>query len=343
MTNGDGWATLLTNTEIAMGSPMKDFGEGLDGAANGLSKLEKLGLLPLFGWRKKNMLAAQNLELEMDAQKRRHERTQELEAAKVKITTMIALEQANKGIAECAQMVHDPNMTEEDIREHYALTARAAAAVCTEAIEAQYARERIGLYAAKAIAENPQEVNDENPSKTWLTKFQKYAGDIRDEEVMELWGKILAGEVCKPGSFSLKTLDILSTLDERDAKIFQKLAPYVINNSFIPYGAYKDAHITAVQNAVLENLGLITKQMICRINGAPIVRQRDYIIIPSLDLTNFIGFFDIQCFYLTPAGIELYNIANFSKESSEHGADFFINYMKKQNKISLIKQTIENK
>ena len=28
-----------------------------------------------------------------------------------------------------------------------------------------------------------------------MTRFLKYAGDVRDEDVMQLWGKVLAGEI----------------------------------------------------------------------------------------------------------------------------------------------------
>lgn len=321
-----------------MGGPFKDFGEGLDGMANGLNKLEKLGFLPIFEWRKKNMLAAQELELEMDAQRRRHERTQRLEAAKVRITTMIALKQANEGMEKCALMAQGMDVTEEEIREHYALTARAAAAVCSEAIESQYARERAGMYAAKDIADNTRRVSEEEPSKTWLAKFRKYAGEMRDEEVMELWGKILAGEICKPGSFSLKTLDILSSLDTRYANLFQKLAPYVINETFIPYDAHIDAGIPAVKYATLESIGLITRQMCCRITGRMGVVQRDYSITPSPDCPCPSGCFDIPCSYLTPAGAELYKVTMFTRQESEHAADFFITSIGRRYGIHLVKK-----
>ncbi len=43
----------------------------------------------------------------------------------------------------------------------------------------------------------------------------------------------------KPGSFSLKTMEILSTLDQRDAINFTKIAPYVIDDDFIPAGAFE--------------------------------------------------------------------------------------------------------
>ncbi len=34
-----------------------------------------------------------------------------------------------------------------------------------------------------------------------MTRFLKYAGDVRDEDVMQLWGKVLAGEIKSPDLF----------------------------------------------------------------------------------------------------------------------------------------------
>ena len=39
-----------------------------------------------------------------------------------------------------------------------------------------------------------------------------------------LWGKILAGEVEKPGTFSLRTQDALRNLTQREAELFEKVA-----------------------------------------------------------------------------------------------------------------------
>ena len=41
-----------------------------------------------------------------------------------------------------------------------------------------------------------------------------------------LWGKILAGEVRKPNSFSLRTLETLRNMSTDDAKLFSKLCGF---------------------------------------------------------------------------------------------------------------------
>ncbi|MFC3093628.1 TIGR03899 family protein [Alteromonas sediminis] len=54
----------------------------------------------------------------------------------------------------------------------------------------------------------------------WLYAFADLAENIYSPDMQELWGKIFAVEISRPGSFSLKTLETLRRLTQKDAKIF---------------------------------------------------------------------------------------------------------------------------
>ncbi|NCP66180.1 MAG: TIGR03899 family protein [Paraglaciecola sp.] len=56
----------------------------------------------------------------------------------------------------------------------------------------------------------------------WFFSFVAMAEDIHSPAMQELWGKIFAVENSKPGSFSLKTLQILRQLTQRDALVFRQ-------------------------------------------------------------------------------------------------------------------------
>ncbi len=71
---------------------------------------------------------------------------------------------------------------------------------------------------------------EEKFSIDWFVRFFEEAGNISDEDIQKLWAKVLAGELEKPGSFSLRTLDVLRSLSKSEAEIFQKLASYSIND-----------------------------------------------------------------------------------------------------------------
>lgn len=69
-------------------------------------------------------------------------------------------------------------------------------------------------------ASEPAPIVDE----TWQSRFFRHASAVSDQEVQQLWGKILSGEVRNPGSYSLKTLSILADLSKDDAEAFQRVA-----------------------------------------------------------------------------------------------------------------------
>lgn len=66
------------------------------------------------------------------------------------------------------------------------------------------------------------EKTNDNLDADWFFAFSTMAEEIYSQPMQELWGKIFAVEVAHPGSFSLRTLQLLKTLTHRDAKVFNK-------------------------------------------------------------------------------------------------------------------------
>jgi hypothetical protein len=67
--------------------------------------------------------------------------------------------------------------------------------------------ERITQYAAEDFTGN-EEMVSERPESNWTARFFRIAEDISTEGMQALWGKVLAGEVKRPGAYSLRTLDV---------------------------------------------------------------------------------------------------------------------------------------
>ena len=76
-------------------------------------------------------------------------------------------------------------------------------------------------------AEDPKETIDVD----WLMRFKDAAKNISAEEMQLIWAKILAGEYEKPGSISLRTLDVVRNLSTEEAKMFTKTTSLVFNSS----------------------------------------------------------------------------------------------------------------
>lgn len=72
-------------------------------------------------------------------------------------------------------------------------------------------------------------------SQDWITRFYNSVEDVSDEKMQELWAKILAGEIKSPGNFSLRTLDLMSKISQDEAKLFQKILPFVVVDQYNRY------------------------------------------------------------------------------------------------------------
>lgn len=73
----------------------------------------------------------------------------------------------------------------------------------------------------------PDEVSDKPVDPDWGAQFVNLSQDISNEDMQFLWARLLAGEVSKPGSYSLRTLDTLRLMSQSDAALFQEFAGFV--------------------------------------------------------------------------------------------------------------------
>lgn len=60
----------------------------------------------------------------------------------------------------------------------------------------------------------------------WITNFFDRCRLISDTEMQSLWARVLAGEANVPGTYSNRTVNLLSDLDKSDAELFTKLCGF---------------------------------------------------------------------------------------------------------------------
>lgn len=78
-----------------------------------------------------------------------------------------------------------------------------------------------------------EQVSNEPVDKDWLNRFLDYAEGVSEEEMQNIWAKILAGEVKQPKSFSLRTLDVLRNMTKEEAELFAEVSNNVFGDIFI--------------------------------------------------------------------------------------------------------------
>ena len=69
-------------------------------------------------------------------------------------------------------------------------------------------------------------------------RFFSSAQDVSTAELQKLWGKVLAGEVERPGTVPLRTLELLRNMTKAEADLLLKVGSRVASNSvYLPYGS----------------------------------------------------------------------------------------------------------
>jgi len=109
--------------------------------------------------------------------------------------------------------------------------------------------------------------NNSDPSRMqddWVTNFFDKSRIVSDNEMQEIWAKVLAGEANSPGTYSKRTVNFLGDLDKRDAELFQSLCSYGwIVGIFTPLifdvrnAIYNDRNINFGTLTHLDSIGLV--------------------------------------------------------------------------------------
>jgi hypothetical protein len=95
------------------------------------------------------------------------------------------------------------------------------------------------------------EADDVTISDDWLNAFEKEAIQKSSDEMKMLFGKILAGEIRKPSSFSIGTIKLLSQLDNEAANKFHKLCSLSVSQRFGDY--VHDARVVSLNGSASQN------------------------------------------------------------------------------------------
>src|SRR5258705_13301622 len=78
-------------------------------------------------------------------------------------------------------------------------------------------------------AASPNEPEPPPISEDWLNAFESEAAQLSSEQMQRLFGKILAGEIRRPTSYSIKTLKLMAQLDNQAATLFKRFCSLSIS------------------------------------------------------------------------------------------------------------------
>lgn len=184
-------------------------------------------------------------------------------------------------------------------------------------------------FAAEELNNNSEEeVYNENVDFDWVMRFFDAVGNISNDDLQRLWGKILAGEMKQPGACSLRTLDIVRNMSQQEAETFVKLCRYVVesgdsmfimNNGFMEYDGTNERSRECIKRDGLVYSTHILPLIDCGLfsahnqlsysfdTGEVLYIHSDTIVCFVWDETKQ-KTLQIDPYFLTSSGIDLFNI-----------------------------------
>jgi len=165
---------------------------------------------------------------------------------------------------------------------------------------------------------NKEIISDKKVSRDWIIRFFNQAGDITNRDMQKIWGKILAGEVAEPSTFSFRTLDVLHSMSTDEAKLFQKLSNMVFNNEFIiKSDVLNKFGINYNDILILDDCGLLNSSGLITVNINTLINPNNLMVLHCKNYAIVSGKSDnkkatIEVYPLTTAGKELHSIIDTS-------------------------------
>lgn len=153
---------------------------------------------------------------------------------------------------------------------------------------------------------DPPEIDED-----FLNQFERFACNASSERMRDFLARVLAGQLRRPGSFSLRALHVLSVLDRTLAEALQAIHPFSQTwSGAIPQGGDFSRGRLFAQLSLLADHGLIRMSSISRGfalqedgSGAVVFGKGGLVVRcrPGTELSPSI-------FQITPVGMELFSL-----------------------------------
>jgi len=117
----------------------------------------------------------------------------------------------------------------------------------------------------EALKNLQEEAKPENIEEDWISHFFDRCKLVSDKEMQSLWSNLLSGEANDPGTYSKRTIEVISTLERYEAQLFTSLCSYSIRSGEeifliildVQNDVYAENGINFVALSHLDDIGLI--------------------------------------------------------------------------------------
>lgn len=178
-----------------------------------------------------------------------------------------------------------------------------------------------------------ESVSDEPVDSDWVSRFFNSVENIGNEEVQKIWGRMLAGEIKAPSTYSFRTMEILKNMTTKEIELFQKLASLCISVNNTTYFISSNTDLLKKFNLkfddliLLEESGLLT---IKELSIGQIISEEKKFFISQNEYKGLISlkekktkYFSFGAFILSKSACQLLNVI-----SVEKNIQYFFDFIK---------------
>ena len=191
-----------------------------------------------------------------------------------------------------------------------------AAGVAVEAIDAMKALPPSEISGEAETAD----IQPDNIDEDWMNQFVRYAEDASSDRLQQVWGRVLAGEVRKPGSFSRHTLRFIAELDKETAENCEIVGRHVVGKWFLKNEQWNEGELYLVtvdlqRLGIIEGIGLGGPQqnLTVNANGIAAIAGKSWGLLVRGNPGTKLSF---PVFMLTRMGQEVMSLLNVADEAT---------------------------
>lgn len=195
------------------------------------------------------------------------------------------------------------------------------------------------VYNAREELKNIKNVSEEPVEKDWVFRFFNSVENISNEDLQKIWGRILAGEIKTPNSYSYRALEVLKNMTPKEIEVFQKFISICVTDEYYYFISsnqeiLKKYNLDFTDLLLLEECGLLSVQSLScthQINDEKrnFIKNDSFLSFISTNKKE-IKEISFSIYILNKTGIQLLNAIS-TKRESEYVIDF-LKILAKDNK-----------
>lgn len=163
----------------------------------------------------------------------------------------------------------------------------------------------------------------------WFVRFFDAVGTISNENMQQLWARILNGEIRQQGSFSFRALETMRNMSQYEAEIFSNITSIILDGTIL-FSSLEGIGQEINERHGLDNSVLRLLEECGVLNGLRMQNRLELdggesggfehegrlLLITNMSNETFV--LDYTCYNLTRVGIELYPVVHVIQEDNTY-------------------------